>query len=74
MKIFTGRVIAAGNKTAKVAVTRTVSHPVYGKRVRKTKNYLVHDEIGVGVGSNVHFVASKPYSKSKKWKTLEVVK
>lgn len=69
MKIFSGMVISVKNaKTAVVAVTRLVSHPVYKKRVKKTKKFQVHDEVGVSVGQKVEFIACKPFSKTKKWK------
>ena len=75
MKVFTGRVISKKmEKTATVAVWRVVVHPIYKKRFRKTKKYHVHDEMGVKVGDEVKFVASRPYSKLKKWKIVEVVK
>lgn len=68
MKVFTGIVTSTKMaKTAKVAVTRVVAHPVYGKRIKRTKNYLVHDETGVHEGDRVQFVACKPYSKLKRW-------
>lgn len=71
MKIFTGKVIGTkSDKTATVSVERVVIHPLYKKRFRRTDNYLVHDESGVKVGDAVHFAASKPYSKLKKWKIL----
>ena len=72
MKIFTGEVVATKTaKTAKVAVTRLVAHPVYGKRYKVVKNYLVHDEKGVKVGDRVKFVACRPHSKNKKWEIIE---
>ena len=75
MKIFTGKVIAAKMaKTATVAVERVVIHPLYKKRFRRDTKYQVHDELGVKIGDTVKFAASKPYSKTKKWKILEVVK
>jgi small subunit ribosomal protein S17 len=74
MKIFTGVVTSTKNtKTARVAVTRTVAHSVYKKQVKRTKNYLVHDEIGSEVGQTVRFIASKPFSKMKKWALVEIV-
>lgn len=74
MKIFTGTVKHTKMaKTAAVDVTRTVAHSLYGKRVKRTKIYLVHDEIGVKEGDTVKFIASKPFSKMKKWKIVEVV-
>jgi small subunit ribosomal protein S17 len=72
MKIFTGKVISTKMaKTAKVAVTRLVEHPVYKKRVKIVKNFLVHDEQGVRVGDTVKFVPTKPYSKMKRWAIIE---
>lgn len=71
MKIFTGKVIAVKNaKTATVAVSSVKIHPLYKKRFRRERNYQVHDEVGVKVGETVKFVASKPYSKLKKWKIV----
>lgn len=74
MKIFTGRVIATKSaKTATVSVERVIVHPLYKKRFRRDTKYQVHDEIGVKVNNMVKFVASKPYSKVKKWKITEVI-
>ena len=74
MKIIIGKVISTKQqKTATVLVDRMVIHPLYKKRYMRSKKYQVHDELGVVVGQNVKFVASKPYSKSKKWKIIEVI-
>ena len=74
MKIFTGEVIAKTmDKTATVAVGRVIVHPVYKKRFKRVKKYHAHDELGSVVGQKVKFVASKPYSKTKKWKLIEIV-
>lgn len=74
MKIFTGKVTALKMaKTATVAVERVVIHPLYKKRFKRDTKYQVHDELGVKVGDLVKFVASKPYSKVKKWKITKVV-
>lgn len=73
MKIFTGKVVSVKMpKTATVAVEKVVIHPVYKKRFKRIKKYHVHDETGVLEGQMVKFVASKPFSKLKKWKILEV--
>lgn len=75
MKIFIGKVISTKTaKTAKIAVERVIVHPLYKKRFRRDTKYLVHDEFGVKVNDMVKFVASKPYSKLKKWKITEVLK
>ena len=74
MKIILGKVISKKmQKTATVLVERMVVHPMYKKRYKKVKKYQVHDEIGVEVGHKVKFVASKPYSKTKKWIITEVI-
>jgi small subunit ribosomal protein S17 len=75
MKIFIGTVISKKMvKTATVVVERVVVHPIYKKRVRLVKKYQVHDDLGTEVGQQVRFAASKPFSKTKKWKVLDVVK
>ena len=75
MKIFTGIVIAKKHeKTATVAVASVVVHPVYKKRLKRIRKFQVHDEIGTREGDKVFFVASRPYSKLKKWKITKVAK
>ncbi len=74
MKIFTGQVVSTKMpKTAVVAVERIYVHPLYKKRFKRVKKYQVHDEIGVKEGELVKFIASRPYSKLKKWKILEKI-
>lgn len=71
MKIFIGKVVSTKMaKTATVSVDRVVVHSKYGKRFKRDRKFQVHDEVGVKVGDIVKFVASKPYSKTKKWKIL----
>ena len=60
-------------KTATVRVDRVVGHPLYKKRIKHSKKYHVHDEVGAKVGDTVKFAASKPISKIKKWAILEIV-
>ena len=75
MKILTGKIISKKmDKTATVVVDRFVAHPVYGKRMRKTKKYHVHDETNSKIGDVIKFVPSKPYSKLKKWKIIQTKK
>lgn len=74
MKAIQGTVVSTKTeKTAMVLVERVVIHPVYKKRYRRVKKYPVHDEIGVKVGQTVLFVASRPYSKLKRWKIVKVI-
>lgn len=75
MKIFRGKVIGKKmTNTATVAVERVIVHPLYQKRFRRDTKYQVHDEMDTKVGDTVKFAASRPYSKTKKWKILEIVK
>lgn len=75
MKIFTGRIIAKKDeKTAKVVIERVVAHPLYRKRLKRVKNYLVHDEFQAKVGDLVKFKAGRPVSKLKKWQIIEILK
>jgi small subunit ribosomal protein S17 len=75
MKIFTGKVVSIKmDKTATVEVTRVVVHPLYKKRFKRAKKYQVHNELKAKEGDTVHFVASRPYSKLKKWKIIEIAK
>jgi small subunit ribosomal protein S17 len=61
-------------KTATVMVERKKIHPIYKKGVKVTKKYHAHDEIGVKVGDKVKMVETRPISKTKTWKIVEVVK
>lgn len=72
MKILEGKIISKKmNKTATIEVVRLVAHPIYKKRMKKTKLYQVHDEGNHEVNEIVSFVACKPFSKSKKWMIVE---
>lgn len=75
MKIWTGKVISTKDKkTAIVEVERLFAHPLYGKRIRRAKRYPVHAEVGVKEGDLVRFVETRPLSKTKRWKIVEVIK
>lgn len=60
-------------KTATVLVERLMSHPVYKKRLKRSKKYLVDDEIGVKLGDLVVIQETRPMSKRKRFKILEVL-
>lgn len=76
MKVFTGKVISKKmDKTLTVAVERMTVHPLYKKRLKRRKKYHVHDEENKAkVGDKVKFRPSKPFSKLKRWKLVEIVK
>lgn len=75
MKKFTGRVISTKmDKTATVEVIRLVAHPIYKKRMKIKRKFHVHDELGIKTGDQVVIAETKPISKTKKWKIIEVIK
>lgn len=75
MKTFKGKVISTKMpKTAVVAVEGIFAHPLYEKRVKRHKKYHVHDDIGVSEGNIVRFVETRPISKTKKWKIIEIIR
>ncbi len=72
-KVFKGVVVGTKmNKTITVVVERRKAHPFYGKVMRLERKYHVHDELGAKVGDRVVFVETRPISKTKKWRLLEI--
>jgi small subunit ribosomal protein S17 len=64
----------AMDKTAVVAVTERVRHPRYAKTVQRTKRLYVHDESNhVQVGDRVRVQETRPLSKLKRWRIVEVL-
>ena len=62
------------DKTITVAVERKVKHPMYGKFVKKTTKFHSHDEQSVcGMGDIVKIMETRPLSKTKRWRLVEVV-
>jgi small subunit ribosomal protein S17 len=62
------------DKTITVAVERRVKHPIYGKFVKKTTKFHAHDEKNeCTVGDVVRIMETRPLSKSKRWRLVEVV-
>ncbi len=61
-------------KTAVVKIVRLTKHPLYKKKVKRSKRYLVDDQIGVKKGEKVKIVQTRPISKRKRWKIVEVLK
>lgn len=75
MKLFEGIVVSKKlDKMATVLVERKKVHPIYKKGVKSTKKYHVHDEIGVKLGNKVKITETRPMSRTKRWKIVEVVK
>ena len=61
-------------KTITVAVDRKVKHPIYGKFVNRTTKFKAHDEENTaGIGDTVRIMETRPLSKDKRWRLIEVV-
>ena len=62
------------DKTVTVAVERKVKHPIYGKFVKKTTKFHAHDEKNeCSIGDIVKIMETRPLSKTKRWRMIEVV-
>ena len=74
-KTRTGLVVSDQmTKTVVVAIERRVPHPVYGKMVTRTKRLKAHDEENSAkVGDTVRIVETRPLSKDKRWRVVEIV-
>jgi len=74
-KVYQGRVLSDKmDKTIVVVVETTKQHPVYGKRVRYSKKYYVQDENNEAhVGDIVRIMETRPLSKTKRFRLLEIV-
>lgn len=61
-------------KSITVAVERKVKHGMYGKFVKKTTKFMAHDEKNeCAIGDVVKIMETRPLSKSKRWRLVEVV-
>ena len=74
-KVRTGRVVSDGmEKTVVVRIASQIRHPLYGKFVRRSTKLKAHDEAGEAhVGDLVRIVETRPLSKTKRWRVIEVV-
>ncbi|MDA9569251.1 30S ribosomal protein S17 [Flavobacteriaceae bacterium] len=61
-------------KSIVVSEVKRVKHPMYGKFVLKTKKYVAHDEENnCNVGDTVKIMETRPISKSKCWRMVEII-
>ncbi|HEX7016891.1 MAG TPA: 30S ribosomal protein S17 [Cyclobacteriaceae bacterium] len=61
-------------KSITVAVDRKVKHPIYGKFVNRTTKFMAHDEENAaGIGDTVRIMETRPLSKKKRWRLVEIV-
>ena len=62
------------DKTVVVATEESVRHALYGKSVKRTKKFMAHDEENAcGIGDKVKIMETRPLSKNKRWRVVEIV-
>lgn len=73
-RTLTGKVVSnKPNKTVTVLVERKVKHPVYGKFVRRSTKYHVHDENNeCNAGDTIIIEECRPLSKTKSWRLVSI--
>ena len=74
-KVRTGVVVSiSGNKTIVVQISERKRHPKYGKMMTSTKKLHAHDEeCTAGVGDTVRVMETRPLSKMKRWRLVEII-
>ena len=61
-------------KSIVITVKQKVKHPIYGKFVNKTSRFMAHDEENTcNVGDTVKITETRPLSKSKRWRLVEII-
>lgn len=62
------------DKTVVVSIKDKVRHPLYGKIINRTVKYKAHDEENTcGVGDKVLIMETRPISKDKRWRVVEII-
>jgi small subunit ribosomal protein S17 len=74
-KIRVGTVVSSkGDKSIVVQTVRTMRHPLYLKTVKTSKKFYAHDEKNeAGVGDLVRLIETRPLSKTKRWRLVEII-
>lgn len=74
-KVRSGKVVSDKmDKTIVVAVETFVSHPIYGKSVKRTTKFKAHDEENLcQIGDTVKIMETRPLSKDKRWRLIEII-
>jgi len=73
-KVRTGVVVSDKmDKSVVVELTRRFAHPLYGKRMTKTRRVKAHDTHDAKVGDTVHIMETRPLSKTKRWRVVDIV-
>ena len=62
------------DKTVIVSIKQVVRHPTYHKTIRRSRKLIAHDEAGdAHVGDTVRVMETRPLSKTKRWRVVEVI-
>lgn len=62
------------DKTIVVATEESIRHALYGKSVKRTKKFMAHDEENAcGIGDKVKIMETRPLSKNKRWRLVEII-
>ena len=62
------------DKSITVSIERKIQHPIYGKSLKRTKKFVAHDEENTcNEGDTVKIMETRPISKRKKWRLVEVI-
>jgi small subunit ribosomal protein S17 len=73
-KVRTGVVVSDKRpKTVTVLLTRRFAHGFYSKQIVRTKKVAAHDEQGAKLGDTVRVVETRPLSRTKRWRVVEIV-
>lgn len=74
-KVRTGKVVSNKmNKSIIVAIERRVAHPIYKKYFKQTTRLMAHDEERkAGIGDFVRIMETRPLSKQKRWRLVEII-
>jgi small subunit ribosomal protein S17 len=74
-KDLIGRVVSDKmDRTVTISIERTIQHPVYKKIVKKTSKIWAHDAENVcKTGDKVRVMSTRPLSKLKRWRVVEVI-
>ena len=74
-KVRVGMVVSDKmDKTVVIAIEDNVKHPIYGKIIKRTLKVHAHDESNeCGVGDKVRIMETRPLSKTKRWRVVEVI-
>ncbi len=74
-KVRVGMVVSDKmDKTVVIAIEDNVKHPVYGKIIKRTLKVHAHDENNeCGIGDKVRIMETRPLSKTKRWRVVEVI-